>query len=54
MYMQITVKGLFSQEANEEAYKRMISKANILDTNGNTVRSTEKEAIQTLYEFTKF
>ena len=54
MQMQITVKGLFTQEANKEAYERMVSKASILDIYGSNTRTTTNEGIQTLYEFTKF
>jgi len=51
---QVSIKGLFTQEANKEAYDRMMSKANILDINANNMRTTTNEGIQTLYEFTKF
>lgn len=51
---QITVKGLFTQEANEEARRIMMSKSHILNASGNNMRTTEKEGIQTLYMLTKF
>ena len=50
---QITVKILWSQEANEECEKRINSKSYLLGLNGRTVRGIELEAIQTLYVLTK-
>lgn len=46
---QITGKMVFSQEANIEAERIMRSLTNILGINGNSVRPSEIEAIQTLY-----
>lgn len=46
---QITMKGVFSQEANAEAERIMKAYTNILGINGTNVRSTTIEAIQTLY-----
>lgn len=51
---QVTVKGLFSQEANIEAEKIMKSKSNILNIYGDNMRKTTNEGIQTLYALTKF
>ena len=51
---QITVKGLFTQEANEEARQIMKSKSHILNASGNNMRASSNEAIQTLYMLTKF
>ena len=51
---QITVKGLFTQEANEEARQIMKSKSHILNASGNNMRVSSNEAIQTLYMLTKF
>ena len=50
---QMSIKGIFSQEANAECDKIVKSKANILDINASNVRKTENEAIQTLYTLTK-
>ena len=50
---QMSIKGIFSQEANAECDKIVRSKANILDINASNVRKTENEAIQTLYTLTK-
>lgn len=51
---QITVKGVYTQEANEEARRIMMSKSHILNTSGSNMRTTTNEAIQTLYMMTKF
>lgn len=49
----MSIKGVFSQEANAECDRIVKSKANILDINASNVRMTENEAIQTLYTLTK-
>jgi hypothetical protein len=49
----MSIKGIFSQEANAECDKIVRSKANILDINASNVRKSENEAIQTLYTLTK-
>ena len=51
---QVTVKSVFSQEANEEAEKKMKAISNILSVNGNNVRKTTNEAVQTLYMMTRW
>ena len=51
---QVTCKGVFSQEANEEARKIMMSKSHILNICGDNMRTTSNEGIQTLYMLTKF
>lgn len=51
---QVTVKGVFSQEANIEADKIMRSKSNILNIYGDNMRRTTNEGIQTLYTLTRF
>jgi hypothetical protein len=51
---QVTAKGVYSQEANQEAKKIMKSKSHILNIYGENMRKTEKEGIQTLYMLTKF
>lgn len=50
---QVTVKGVFSQEANRELDKILKSKKNILNIYGKSIRTTEKEALQTFYSLTK-
>jgi hypothetical protein len=51
---QVTAKGVFSQEANQEAKKIMMSKSHILNIYGQNMRKTTNEGIQTLYMLTKF
>lgn len=51
---QVTCKGIFTQEANENADKIMRSKAYILNIYGQTVRNLGNEGIQTLYTLTRF
>lgn len=52
---QVSVKGVFSQEANEEAERIMTSKANILNIQGEIARqSASNEGLQTLYSMTMF
>ena len=51
---QVTIKGIFSQEANEEARRITHSKINILTTDGDIIRSIGNEGIQTLFTLTRF
>jgi DNA-directed RNA polymerase beta' subunit len=51
---QITVKGVFSQEANLEAEKIMYSKASFMSINGTPTRTTTLEAIQCCYGVTRW
>ena len=52
---QITCKSVFSQEANAECEKIMMSKANLLSIEGIGVRNNAgNEGVQTLYSMTKF
>lgn len=51
---QITAKGIFSQEANQEAEEVMVRKMNLLSITGEGNRTVGKEAAQTLYSFTRF
>ena len=46
---QLSIKGVFSQEANAECDRIVRSKANILDINASNVRKSTNECIQTLY-----
>ena len=52
--MQISIRGLFTQEANEEARRLMLDKSFILNIQGENMRVTTNEGIQTLYMLTKF
>lgn len=51
---QITVKGVFSQEANAEADKIMKSVVNITSPNSTATRTTTIEAVQTCYSVTRW
>lgn len=50
---QITVRGVFTQEANLECSKHIYSKKNILNVSGSSIRTTDRETMQTLYNLTK-
>ena len=50
---QVTVKGVYSIEANAELEKHIKSKANYIMLGGQNVRNSSKEAIQALYNLTK-
>jgi len=49
----VTIRGVFTQEANDEADKFIKSIRNILDITGKNIRTIEKEGIQSLYNLTK-
>lgn len=49
---QVTVKGIYSNEANDELDKQMRSKVHYISLNGKTVMEVDKETIQALYCFT--
>jgi hypothetical protein len=51
---QVTLKGVYSQEACAEAEKIMKSKSHILSIYGQNMRKTTNEGVQTLYMLTKF
>lgn len=51
---QVSVKGLFTQEANEEARRLLKNKSFLLNIQGENMRTTTNEGIQTLYMLTKF
>ena len=51
---QVTVKPVFSQEANDECERLMVNKANLLTIEGNAIRKIGNEAVQTLYSLTRF
>lgn len=50
---QVSVKAVFSEEANAEAEKIINSPANIFNIAGGNMRRIENESIQTLYGLTK-
>ena len=47
-----TVKGVYSEEANEELHQQLIAKAHYFNLGGKGVRTSDKEAIQSLYNLT--
>lgn len=50
---QVTVKGVYTAEANAECDRLVRGKANILDINASNVRKSTNENVQTLYTLTK-
>ena len=50
---QVSVRTVFSQEANAECERMRREPTNYLDANGSNIRKTTNEAIQTLYMLTK-
>lgn len=50
---QVSIKGVFSTEANDECNRLVRGKANILDIGANNVRKSTNENVQTLYTLTK-
>lgn len=51
---QITVKGVFTQESNEECERIITSKLNLLSIEGKGIRTIGNEGAQALYSMTKF
>lgn len=49
----VSVKGIFTDEANEELTKFIDNKANYIDLGGKNIRVNSKDTIQALYEVTK-
>lgn len=49
---QLTVRGVFTDEANQEAHEKIYAVKNILNITGRNIRSVQKEGIQTLYNMT--
>ena len=49
---QVTVKGIFSEEANAELEKQLSSKSHYFNLGGKGVRTSDKEAMQSLYNLT--
>ena len=50
---QVTIRGVFTQEANEEAHNQIYKLSNILSTDGENIRQIQQDSIQTLYNLTK-
>ena len=50
---QVTLRGVFTQEANIEAKKLIHSPSNILTIRGDNNRTISNEAVQALYGLTK-
>ena len=51
---QITLKSVFSQEANLEAEQLIMNPTNFISINGSNIRTSEIEAVQTLYSMTRW
>lgn len=49
---QVTVRGIFSEEANDELDKQLSAKAHYFNLGGKGVRTSDKEAMQSLYSLT--
>lgn len=49
---QVTVKGVFSNEANEELHAQLSNKAHFFNLGGKGVRTSDKEAMQSLFSLT--
>lgn len=50
---QTSVKGVYTKEANEELLKFMNSKANYIGFNGECIRTSSNEAIQSIFNLTR-
>jgi DNA-directed RNA polymerase beta' subunit len=50
---QVTIRGVFTQEANLEAERLIRSPKNILNITGKNIRKISNEGVQTLYNLTK-
>lgn len=50
---QVSVRGIFTQEANEELRKILYKKSNIINISGQNMRKTERESIQAFFNLTK-
>jgi hypothetical protein len=49
----ISIKGLYTQEANEEAHNLIMAKSTLLNVAGGPSRDISKEAILALYVLTR-
>jgi hypothetical protein len=50
----VTLKGVYTVEANDELSTYMNTKANYVDLGGHTIRNSTKEALIALYALTLF
>ena len=50
---QVTIKGIYSEEANQEAINIINSRKSLLGLDGKSVRTSDKEAIQAMYSLTR-
>lgn len=50
---QVTLKFLYSEEANKEALEIIRSRKHLLGLDGKYVRESDKEAIQAMYSLTR-
>ena len=50
---QVSVKGVWTEEANEELLKFIESPANYIDLGGSNIRVSTNEAVQSLFCLTK-
>lgn len=50
---QTSVKGVYTKEANEELLKFMNSKSNYIGFNGECIRKSSNEAIQSIFNLTR-
>ena len=50
---QVTVKGVYTEEANQELAEFMNSKQNFITFGGKPSKASEGDAIQSIYVFTK-
>ena len=49
---QVSVKGVFTKEANDECMKYINSKLNYIGMDGKNIRATQNEAVQAVYTLT--
>lgn len=49
----VSIKGVFTEEANKELSEFVNNKANFIDVGGKNIRTNGKDVIQSLYEVTK-
>ena len=49
---QVTVRGVFSEEANAELDEQLRAKSHYFNLGGKGVRTSDKEAMQSLYSLT--
>ena len=50
---QVTIKSLYTQEANEEAEKILKSASYIINGYGENMRTSTKECIEAMYQLTR-